>query len=492
MPETTSVTPDPAPSVNDALGFDETKMKEVTGKLADVQRQKSAADEKTFGQLESATDRLLPRAEHLSNAARVEAQQLKPWNEQQESAARRTDPIEAFGSIGSVFGILASAFTHAPMESALNASASAMNAIREGDEKAYNRAYKASQDNAKMAMERHKIQHEAYQDAMSLLATNMAVGQSKLQINAARFGDKQVQVLLDAGMSKEVQELLKSREDLATKFVENELKRAEAHAELGRLWAPKTLPDGRTVKFDPKNPTSPDSQEAYKLFREESARLKAAEHNYLTHPTDAQEVARRANEYKAQGMPDSQAFDKARSEVAQAAKNAKTGGQIAKEQEKADKVESVRNQIKEAIRLIDEGDKSGNSVVGAKGAYGTAKEFFWGDKSEHARFVALVSTLQQEVKPLLTGSTRAMLTKADRDTVDRIVPGIGFLRNSKQAKDTLLQLDAILSRTDLTPGGKDAVPLPERFKNEPDGTEIPQKSTGRIFIKRGDKLVPKE
>src|ERR1700690_3409041 len=84
--------------------------KGVTDKLADVQREKIAATDKIYGQLDSATDRILPRIEQLSKNAGVEAEKMKPWNADAEAAKRKTDPIEAFGSFGSVFGILASAF----------------------------------------------------------------------------------------------------------------------------------------------------------------------------------------------------------------------------------------------------------------------------------------------------------------------------------------------------------------------------------------------
>lgn len=154
MAETDTAAP---ASPYDALGVDDTKTKELTATMAANQREKIAATDKITGDLEQVTDRTLPRLEMLSRTSGVEAEKMKPWNADEELAKRRTDPIEAFGSIGSVFGILASAFTHAPMENALNASAAAINSIKEGDSKAYDRAYKAWEDNTKQALERHKI-----------------------------------------------------------------------------------------------------------------------------------------------------------------------------------------------------------------------------------------------------------------------------------------------------------------------------------------------
>ena len=171
--------------VSDALGI-----KEVTAKMADNQREKIAAEDKVIGGRDSTINRSIPQIEELSKKAGVEAEKLKPWDADAEAAKRRTDPIEAFGSFGSVFGILASAFTHAPMENALNASAAAMQAIKAGDKESYDRAQKGWEDNLKMTLDRHKIQHDAYQDAVSLLNVNMRAAQTKLQVLAARFGDK--------------------------------------------------------------------------------------------------------------------------------------------------------------------------------------------------------------------------------------------------------------------------------------------------------------
>lgn len=249
-------------------GMPSADVKGVTDKLANVQREKIAATDKIAGELDSATSRILPRIEQLSKDAGLEAEKLKPWNADEEMAKRRTDPITAFGSFGSVFGIIASAFTHAPMENALNASAAAMQAIKASDDKSYDRAAKAWQDNWKMTMDRHKIQHDAYQDAVSLLSVNMQAANTKMQVAAARFGDKQVLTLLEAGMSKEVQDLLQSRQKMALEMQQQYPKVVQANAEMSRLFA---------LGYDTKNPTSEKSQKALQSFKQEQADWKQAE-----------------------------------------------------------------------------------------------------------------------------------------------------------------------------------------------------------------------
>lgn len=207
---------DAVPKMPDVMG----EAKAIGGELAGIQRERMAATDKASGEMTAALDRDRARAEDAYKTAGASAADLKPWNTEQEMAKRRVDPVESFGSFGSVFGILASAFTHAPMENALNASAAAMTAIKEAKADEYNTAYKAWQDNTKLALDRHKIQHEAYEDALSLLKTDAELGKVKLQVAAARFDDKKTLALLEAGMDKEVIDTLQARQRLATSLAE--------------------------------------------------------------------------------------------------------------------------------------------------------------------------------------------------------------------------------------------------------------------------------
>lgn len=259
-----------APAVP-SLGTDEGVVKELTGTMAENQRGKIAATDKIYSDYDAVQSRMLPRIEALSKNVGVEAEKLKPWDAEAQAAKYRTDPIEAFGSLGSVFGIIASAFTHAPMENALNASASAMQAIKENDRQGYDRAEKAWMNNYKMALDRHKIQHDAYQDAIALLNTNTAAANTKLQITAARFGDKQVLALLEAGMSKEVQDVIASRQKTAIELADAQPRITAANAEISSLFA---------LGYDSTNPTSPASQEAYKKFKQQKAEEAQAQRAY--------------------------------------------------------------------------------------------------------------------------------------------------------------------------------------------------------------------
>lgn len=246
-----------APATMPDMGGGSQSPVQAISELADIKRREIAATGKVDDALIAGMDRDAARVQEASRHTGIEPGSMRPWNEEYESAKHQTDPIQAFGSIGSVFGILASAFTHAPMENALNASASAINAIKAGNEKEYERSYKAWQDNTKLALDRHKIAHEQYTDAVEILKTNMAVGEAKLRVLASKYGDQKVLTMLDNGMDKEVIDMMAAREKLAGAMQENFFKTTTENAKMSQLFS---------LGYDPKNPTSDKSQAALKQF----------------------------------------------------------------------------------------------------------------------------------------------------------------------------------------------------------------------------------
>jgi hypothetical protein len=107
--------------------------------------------------------------------------------------------------------MIASAFTHAPMENAINGMAGVLNSIKEGNEAGYNRAFDSFKTSIQLADQRFKMQHELYSDALSLGTADMAASNAKLHNAAVRFGDQQVLMLAEHGMIKEIYELQASR-----------------------------------------------------------------------------------------------------------------------------------------------------------------------------------------------------------------------------------------------------------------------------------------
>ena len=295
------------------------KYDSVQHSLADMYRQHIASDGKTesglIGTMQKGLKDQEARVEHMG----IEAEKLKPWDEEQKSKEFHTDPVRAFGSLGSVFGILASAFTRTPMVNALNASAAAMDAIKAGDEQAYNRAFKASDANYKMAIERHRIEMDAYNAHDGLLKTNIGLWREKQRVEAARFGDTKKLLMLDNGMDSEFMKIREADSKVATEMSKNRTDKLQADMEMARYMALVKENGG-----DMRDPTNPGNQKAYQQLQKEKADLKRSEHygagTLSLGREDAQEVATRTAKYESEGLSHEDAFNKARTEVAAAAK----------------------------------------------------------------------------------------------------------------------------------------------------------------------------
>lgn len=230
----------------------------MTSGLADIQRRQTAASGKLYDDISGALDKDMARVEEARKNTGVKSDELKPWNHEEEQAKRLTDPIAAFGSLGSVLGILASTFTHAPMVAAMDASAAAINAIKEGNDKDYDRAYKSWEANTKLALDRQKLQHEQYQDAITLMKTNLAAGEAKMRVTAARFGDQKALYLLENGMDKELLELQSARQKLSLDLAQKWPAMTLANAQVAQLFA---------LGYDPKDPGSEKSQKALQQYQ---------------------------------------------------------------------------------------------------------------------------------------------------------------------------------------------------------------------------------
>lgn len=208
--------------------FDGPDMGALAKGLAPMKAAETAAMDRVRGETIGQAERDMGVARHAFNATSYSPNDLKPWNQQEQSRKYATDPIQAFGSAGSLFAMVASAFTHAPMEVALNGAAAAMNATRAADETEYNRAFASWKDNTNLAIKRHQMEREHYQDAIELMKTNMGVGRAKMEAIAASYNDQKTLFLLRNGMDGELFDLMKSRASAETSMVDAKEK-IEAH-----------------------------------------------------------------------------------------------------------------------------------------------------------------------------------------------------------------------------------------------------------------------
>jgi hypothetical protein len=205
-------TPAPSPAIADLAPAEDKSMSGLVSSLTGLQRQKVAADTKISNQSDVDQARDKAARDTAFKAEGVAASELpKPWDADKEHRRWESNPIEGFGSAGGLFTMVASAFTKAPMENAINGMAGAINSIKEGNEAGYNRAYDAFKTNVKLADQRFKTQHELYSDALSLGTADAQASSIKLHNAATRFGDTQMLMLAEHGMIKEIYELQSAR-----------------------------------------------------------------------------------------------------------------------------------------------------------------------------------------------------------------------------------------------------------------------------------------
>jgi len=188
--------------------FDPDKIDALSRTLGDIERQKGAAEQAQYGSLNRKLEADRAQMEKAFRAESASPDSLPPqWEADKERRERIRTPIEDFGSIGSIFGILASQFTKTPLTSAMFAASSAMNAIREHDEEGYKSAYQAWKDNTALALKRFDMERALFEDANKLVSTDLQQWKVKQLAIAAQFDNKKAIAMLDAGMSGELLEL---------------------------------------------------------------------------------------------------------------------------------------------------------------------------------------------------------------------------------------------------------------------------------------------
>ena len=198
---------DDFPSVADAI---KPKPELVQG-LTDLQQRKADDTRRITGDAERALDENRARMQRAYEATGVGPDDLKPFDAE-KAKSQFTSPVEAFGSLGAVFAIVASAFTRQPMLNSINGLTGALTAIKKKDEDGYKRSFDEWKANSDLAIKRQNIQQQQYQNAIQMMNVDMAAATTKMQLAAARYGDDQALTLLQQyGMSKELIELMSAR-----------------------------------------------------------------------------------------------------------------------------------------------------------------------------------------------------------------------------------------------------------------------------------------
>ncbi len=142
-------------------------------------------------------------------------------------------PLEKFGSLSSMLGIFASAFTRTPIVNALNSSAAAMKAADEGNEEAYNRNYEKWKEHTALGIKRAHEEREQLKDILDLSKTDYGLATAQAQALAASKGWKAVGLTTQAndleGLGKLYESIGKATDGISQqlKFMELQHKQYE-------------------------------------------------------------------------------------------------------------------------------------------------------------------------------------------------------------------------------------------------------------------------
>lgn len=498
-----------------------TDLGQLSQELAAIQRRKIAESERASDAYRSTMKTDQERTRKAYDAAGVGPDALPKWDADAAREKFAYNPVEAFSSLGSLFAITAAAFTRQPMANAMAGSAAAMNAIKEGNTQEYERSYKAWQDNTKLALDRQKIMDKQYQNAVSLLSTNMEAGNAEMKLIAAKYGDKEVLTLLENGLNKPMLDLLEKRNKISS-----DMQDVSNKAFLDNIKRTDLLSRG----YDPKNPATPQSKGALwgwtrdwnapgrtsidekfvdQITQEYDAEKDGPFSEYLQRRVAAynkdtekdknpnmligdrmekQAIQDEMERLVSTGVPRQQALFQATQTIKE-----NLPGKV---QDRKEAVTAVNNQIDAALTILKKYEEQGVyelSPSGVGGIIQRGKEFLSGPSAQNLDATQVhqyQKLIQAQIQNALPAHVRGKMNLKDRADFDAMVGATPFT-NVQQSIQLLENLKKTVNKQDLSapaaPAG--AVPLPERYKNEPDGTVVPHIS-GKKFEKRGNKLVP--
>lgn len=233
------------------------RMRAIQGQADTILQQLPAAEmEKAKTDAEAKTQEV--------QAAQAFRDQIKPVLEAMKKKAPIPDdappdyqpqsPLEKFGSLSSMLGIFASAFTRTPIVNALNSSAAAMKAANEGNEEAYQRNYEKWKDHAALGIKRAQEEREQLKDILDLSKTDFSLATAQAQALAASKGWKAVGLTTQAndleGLGKLYESLGKATNGLEDqmKFLDLQHKQAIVAADERKAEDAKSgglTPEGR-------------------------------------------------------------------------------------------------------------------------------------------------------------------------------------------------------------------------------------------------------
>jgi hypothetical protein len=159
---------------------------------------------------------------------------------------KSTDPIDAWGSIAMVFAALASTRTRNHASTAMNAAASALNAIKQSDKTAYDQAFETWKVETQNAIELAHFQQDAYKTLLASVEhkENVAIEEgrmfdaateAKLRVLTNSLGDPGMWRAYEQGGIAGAADFQKTRQKQAEEFELQKLKMNKAGIEQQKL-----------------------------------------------------------------------------------------------------------------------------------------------------------------------------------------------------------------------------------------------------------------
>lgn len=342
---------------------------------------------------------------------------------------RFTSPMEEFGSIASTLGIFASLLTRRPLTSALNASAAAMQSIRQGDYTAYQTAMDQWKNQSDYAIKVADMQNQRYQQILD--NTKFTIDQKTNLIN------------MEAAANNDLVAASKMRSDGIDGVANLLMNRTRLQIALSRA-------AGGVPKWSVQN-------EAYLGYRQQAM--------------DAWQTANPGKTPTAGDLAkiDTSAYEKFR---------ASSGSGSATTARQARAVNTADDLVAKIQKNLDEPGTLGLGVAGPGGEIGYLTET-WETLFPSKKKVALpVTTFRSNLAKLramlpsvLTGQGRS---SADvRALIEEIAPGLEWDATVAKTKDAL----QTLSDTMVDVGGKAATPP---------GAGVPDPSTAPYAVQLQD------
>ena len=369
---------------------------------------------------------------------------------------KNTSPLEAFGSIATAFGLLASTKTRQPLTSGLNAAGDAMRSLKEGNIQDYQLKMQEWKDHTDLALKQFDVENKQFQNIIAKKNLTQAELVGELNAWAAanhnigaqmqlRQGDAHIALegarLAESARARtqaHADEVAARNTQLGIHIQEQQLKTAETLVKLG-LPADKLgpvlekinqgVPFGQAIQ-DSGTQLNPGNKEKTALFEK-----------MLPH-IDPKEVA-------AAGKWFSENVDKSDVEIAAGLAQFKPKGsptQQAAAEKRQTAIGSAISDLQEIKAIIDEGKAKGETVTGAKGtinryigAAGSAIGKDWGGDTA-ARFQQQVSSVQSRLRDLINvpGSRLGADVRAN---AHKILSGLSNATTPKEASDAV---DAVM------------------------------------------------